>query len=407
MKKKQRRSFEDRREAWDQLWEEKFQELVRWKEEKGVCAVGKSDNNKTLAWWIHEQRRKMRHGTLTEYRRARLESIGFVWSSDLDGRAGRRRRYLDPLPKEDAISVVHLAPANPHELAMATMMTTIMKRPSNGDGRTTSVKSARGGRRGAKASAATAENGDEDRMEDEEEPTAGTRMQLRSASPRNLPEPEESLPAQEESQEESFPAHLARQSGSLPSFYDVFLKREEERKRDKEAMEAMLARLQEERDNDKERISRLEEVVRQLSENASATITHAVAKNSKSTSGKRGIKIEATAPDDEGSAEAACPTGTGGELDLSAEPNNVPVPPPYPPSPATNASPTTLAPASLQTPVNIGVVEAVAWKREQHQQREKSRSEREQAKARGMHQLLEDGKILANVEELEIEQFFV
>lgn len=30
MKKKQRRSFEDRREAWDQLWEEKFQELVRY-----------------------------------------------------------------------------------------------------------------------------------------------------------------------------------------------------------------------------------------------------------------------------------------------------------------------------------------------------------------------------------------
>lgn len=272
------------------------------------------------------------------------------------------------------------------------MMTTIMKRPSNGD-----ATSARGGRPGPKATTFIAENGDDDRMEDEEEPTVGTRMQLRSASPKNLPEPEASLPT-----------HPACQSGPVPSFYDVFLKREEERRRDKEAMQAMLARLQEERDNDKERISRLEEVVRQLSEKARATSTRAVANNSKRTRGKPDIKIEAPASDTEGSVEAACPTGTGGGRDLSAEPNNVPVPPPYPPSPATS-SPTTLAPASLQTPVNIGVVEAVAWKREQHQQqqREKIRNEREQAKARGMHQLLEDGKILANVEELEIEQFFV
>jgi hypothetical protein len=58
---------------------------------------------------------------LTEYRRARLESIGFVWSSDLDGRAGRRRRYLAPQPKDDAISVVHLAPADSHELVSATL----------------------------------------------------------------------------------------------------------------------------------------------------------------------------------------------------------------------------------------------------------------------------------------------
>ncbi len=58
---------------------------------------------------------------MTEYRRARLESIGFVWSSDLDGRVGRRRRYLAPLPKEDAISVGHLAPANSHELVSATL----------------------------------------------------------------------------------------------------------------------------------------------------------------------------------------------------------------------------------------------------------------------------------------------
>jgi hypothetical protein len=29
-KKKQRRSFEDRRDAWDVLWEEKFQELVKY-----------------------------------------------------------------------------------------------------------------------------------------------------------------------------------------------------------------------------------------------------------------------------------------------------------------------------------------------------------------------------------------
>lgn len=59
---------------------------------------------------------------MTEYRRARLESIGFVWSSDLDGRAGRRRRYLAPQPKDDTISVVHLqAPADSHELVSATL----------------------------------------------------------------------------------------------------------------------------------------------------------------------------------------------------------------------------------------------------------------------------------------------
>jgi hypothetical protein len=36
--------------------------VIRWKNEKGACSVGKNDNNKTLAWWIHEQRRKKRHG---------------------------------------------------------------------------------------------------------------------------------------------------------------------------------------------------------------------------------------------------------------------------------------------------------------------------------------------------------
>jgi Helicase associated domain len=69
-------------------WDDRFQELLKFKEEFGHCLVPhRWAQDKVLARWVKRQRYQFKlkaHGqcsTLTEKRRQALEKVGFVWSS--------------------------------------------------------------------------------------------------------------------------------------------------------------------------------------------------------------------------------------------------------------------------------------------------------------------------------------
>jgi hypothetical protein len=69
-------------------WDDRFQELLKFKEEFGHCLVPhRWSQDKVLARWVKRQRYQFKlkaHGqrsTLTEKRRQALEKVGFVWSS--------------------------------------------------------------------------------------------------------------------------------------------------------------------------------------------------------------------------------------------------------------------------------------------------------------------------------------
>jgi hypothetical protein len=322
---------------------------------------------------------------------------------------------------------------------MATMMTTIMKgtkKPKNGSksGRG-KVKASRenanggggkidagvqGGKAGAKSSTTKVkierESNDDERLSNdaEELPDTGTKMKLRT-SPRKQ-QAEDNMLTAVTAPIAAQPTYQPVQPAPMLNFYDVFLRREEERRRDKEAMEAMLVRMQEERDRDKKRIRRLEEAVRTLSASAGSSRSRTNGNGGSRNGSMYSFACPPGGRTDEGGPAYSTTASDALDMGMPAHMHTHP----YPPSHAHHASPTAHAPATLghlpssfqQTPVlnMIGVVEAVAWKREQHQQqqqqRDKLRNEREQAKVREMEQLIEEGKILPNVEELEIEQFF-
>lgn len=69
-------------------WDERFQELVKYRTEHGNCLVPHNwKGNRPLAQWEKRQRyqaklrKEGRHTTLTYQREKALEDIGFVWSS--------------------------------------------------------------------------------------------------------------------------------------------------------------------------------------------------------------------------------------------------------------------------------------------------------------------------------------
>ncbi|MDB4634110.1 Helicase associated domain protein [Rubripirellula sp.] len=70
--------------SWDpfeDVWQEKFRELKRYKNDYGHCLVpGKSIENPGLSSWIRTQRRKHAAGKLDPDKQDLLESIGFVWN---------------------------------------------------------------------------------------------------------------------------------------------------------------------------------------------------------------------------------------------------------------------------------------------------------------------------------------
>ena len=64
--------------AYDQQWKARFQELVEYKRVHGNCIVPREyKENPQLGMWVSTQRKK--NETMREERRKRLDSIGFVW----------------------------------------------------------------------------------------------------------------------------------------------------------------------------------------------------------------------------------------------------------------------------------------------------------------------------------------
>ena len=66
----------------DALWEERYQELVVYKQEHGDCLVPKVyPENQQLAGWVGTQRQSYRKDKLSQDRVKRLEGIGFAWDT--------------------------------------------------------------------------------------------------------------------------------------------------------------------------------------------------------------------------------------------------------------------------------------------------------------------------------------
>ena len=66
----------------EKVWEERFAQLVAYRERFGHCRVpAKWEENIPFGHWVHVQREFKKKGMLSEERIARLDSIGFEWHS--------------------------------------------------------------------------------------------------------------------------------------------------------------------------------------------------------------------------------------------------------------------------------------------------------------------------------------
>ena len=67
----------------DKKWNEMFEKLNAYKHENGDCLVPQRYNkDKALGLWVMSQRNKRKANRLVAERKAKLDSIGFVWESD-------------------------------------------------------------------------------------------------------------------------------------------------------------------------------------------------------------------------------------------------------------------------------------------------------------------------------------
>ena len=70
--------------SWDQkeeYWEQRFQELVDYKEKHRDCLVpDKWEENKQLSGWVGAQRANKKKGVLDRERVKRLDELGFSWN---------------------------------------------------------------------------------------------------------------------------------------------------------------------------------------------------------------------------------------------------------------------------------------------------------------------------------------
>lgn len=72
----------------DALWDERYQQLVRFKKEHGHCDVPqKYSPNSALAQWVNAQRARK----LSPDKKARLDKIGFSWSGDIAKKRWQQR----------------------------------------------------------------------------------------------------------------------------------------------------------------------------------------------------------------------------------------------------------------------------------------------------------------------------
>ena len=60
------------------LWEQRYQELIDFEREHGHCKVPARAGS--LGKWVSAQRQAHKGGSILEDRKERLEAIGFAWS---------------------------------------------------------------------------------------------------------------------------------------------------------------------------------------------------------------------------------------------------------------------------------------------------------------------------------------
>ena len=63
-------------------WNEMFEKLKAYKHDHGDCLVPKEYEDKSLGQWVMMQRTERKANRLAAERKAKLDSIGFVWEPD-------------------------------------------------------------------------------------------------------------------------------------------------------------------------------------------------------------------------------------------------------------------------------------------------------------------------------------
>ena len=82
-----------RKKNGNEQWEERFNELVGYKEKNGSCNVPRSQG--ALGNWVHKQRQIHKNGKLSQERTMQLEGIGFVWKLKGGQRKASTRVHTD------------------------------------------------------------------------------------------------------------------------------------------------------------------------------------------------------------------------------------------------------------------------------------------------------------------------
>jgi hypothetical protein len=84
----------------DDLWEQNFAALLKFKRRKGHCCVPTfhKEGDLNLGWWVATQRRHRKE--MPAERRARLNKIGFVWRVEMGPVAYRPRPRIRGGAKE-------------------------------------------------------------------------------------------------------------------------------------------------------------------------------------------------------------------------------------------------------------------------------------------------------------------
>lgn len=99
-------------ERFGSTWDERFGELVAFKERNGDCRVPVKNAGK-LGTWVDEQRTQFARGNLSPKRKARLDSIGFEWNPFESAWDDMFRQLQEYWRREGNCDVPNNYPANP------------------------------------------------------------------------------------------------------------------------------------------------------------------------------------------------------------------------------------------------------------------------------------------------------
>jgi hypothetical protein len=68
---------------YDKKWNMKYEQLVKFKQEKGHCMVPpRYEQNNSLGMWVSTQRTFLRNNKIRQDRKRILDAIGFAWKAD-------------------------------------------------------------------------------------------------------------------------------------------------------------------------------------------------------------------------------------------------------------------------------------------------------------------------------------